>query len=136
MKKGNGVTRKYAERVLLEIPVIADNINKDNSHLQLITKIAVYGSYISSDKEILGDLDLAVEVVNRYEGEEFTKRLNKFAESFTSGSSLDRMFKAANYIYKCLVNGRKCLHINPYMVLEASGLSEGSGYKIVYNLEK
>ncbi|WP_055667912.1 hypothetical protein [Desnuesiella massiliensis] len=135
MKKGNGVTRKYAEKVLLEIPKIADSINKDAKHFQLITKIAVYGSYISTNKEILGDLDLAVEVKNKYEENEHSSKLFQLINSFNSGSYIERLFKANDYVYKCLVNGKKCLHINPYNVLEISGLSEDIDYKIIYDFD-
>ena len=132
MKKGNGVTRKYAEKLLAEIPKIASSINKDDKQYQHITKIAVYGSFISTDKEILGDLDLAVEVMNKYENVIESK---EFRELFNSGSYIERLFKSGNYINKCLVNGKKCLHINPYEVLKASNLSEGTGYIIIYSLE-
>lgn len=135
VKKGNGVTRKHAEKILLEIPTIAERINKDDKHFQSITRIAVYGSFVHSDKEILGDLDLAVQVSNKYAGEEDSRKFAELMDSFNSGSYEDRFFKACDYIFKCLVNGRKCLHINPYSVLKLSGLSEGRDYKVIYNLE-
>lgn len=136
MKKGNGVTRKYAEKVLLDIPKIAENINKDNKHIQLISKIAVYGSYVSTDKDMLGDLDLAIEVRNKYESGEQGAKLAELANSFSSGSYIERLSKAADYIYKCLVNGKKCIHLNPYDVLELSGLSEDKDYTIIYDYNK
>ena len=80
-------------------------------------------------------MDLAVEVINKYENDECSRKLYELTNSFSSGSYTERLFKGGNYIFKCLVKGKRCIHINPYNVLEISGLSEGEGYKIIYILE-
>lgn len=73
--------------------------------------------------------------MNKYENDEHSKKFRELLDSFNSGSYMERLFKSSNYIYKCLINGKKCLHINPYAVLRASNLSEGTGYRIIYSLE-
>jgi predicted nucleotidyltransferase len=137
MLKGQGVKRTTAKKIIDELPVRAEKINHDDKQIHIIKRIAVYGSYVSTDKELLGDLDLAVETANKYTGAIQEKKMKELVNSFSSNKSyLDRLMDAGFYVYRCLIAKNKCLHINPYAVLKASGLEEKSGYTIIYEYKE
>jgi predicted nucleotidyltransferase len=134
MKKGNGVTRKCAEKLLEEVVDRAENINKDEKYLNYVTKIAVFGSYVNTDKDMLGDLDIAIERSNRYQGDERQDQLMKLAKSF-KGSYMDGLFKAADMEFKEIKGKSKCISVHTFEEMKNElGLEEGSGYKIIYEM--
>jgi len=131
MKKGNGVTRAYADSIIKSVPEIAIRINSTESQVHTIKKIAVFGSYYTTEKDLLGDLDLAVEIENR---DDFIDKLHKLMENY-SGSYLNRMFKASDSVNKELVSGKKCIHLTTFDDLMSMQLTEGKDYKIIFNIQ-
>jgi len=64
-KKAIGLTRKTADELIRKICATAERINADKNMSRVIVKLTVFGSYLS-DKEKLGDLDIAAEYDFRY----------------------------------------------------------------------
>lgn len=61
-KKNVGVSRKTAQRLNAELSVRASGIDDDPRFIYGVARLAVFGSYVSSDKPKLGDIDIAVEL--------------------------------------------------------------------------
>lgn len=59
-KKRMGITRTTAEKLLAELPKRAEAINADPQYLFGISRIEVFGSYLT-EKAKLGDIDIAVQ---------------------------------------------------------------------------
>lgn len=68
-KKALNISRKTADRILSEVVERAKEINASPfpKYLHFVKKIAVFGSYLT-DKEGLGDIDIAVLLEPRKEG--------------------------------------------------------------------
>lgn len=62
------VTRARADKMVAELPARAEAMNADPRYMHLISRIAVFGSYLT-DKPTLGDLDTAIEYAFRIPGE-------------------------------------------------------------------
>lgn len=56
-KKSIGVTRETAKKIILEITETAKRINQDSESLYKVKLLGVFGSYVNSDKDKLGDID-------------------------------------------------------------------------------
>lgn len=57
-KKSIGVTRQKAKLIIDDVVDIAKEINTDTSSLYKITLLGVFGSYVNSSKDKLGDIDI------------------------------------------------------------------------------
>jgi hypothetical protein len=74
-KASKPVSRPVAERHLRALVERADAINADPQYLFWVERLVVFGSYLDSGVEALGDLDLAVDLVCRFEdGAEYLRR--------------------------------------------------------------
>ena len=79
------ITRKKADELLAELIERAKAINANNNLVYTVECIKVFGSYLG-DKELLGDLDVAVKLTRKYEGDDFTKQNEKrIAIAFKNG---------------------------------------------------
>lgn len=58
--------RKTADRLLAGAIERAKDINADPRYCYTIERMVVFGSYANSDRDDLGDLDIAVQLVPRY----------------------------------------------------------------------
>jgi predicted nucleotidyltransferase len=56
------ITRQTAERALAEFLARVDCVNSDDRFLAKVTRVIVFGSYLRTDKDKLGDVDMAVEL--------------------------------------------------------------------------
>ena len=83
--KGSGVTRRRADAIISEITERAKEINENDSFAYRVAKVAVFGSYLNSDKAKLGDLDLAADLVQRYEGDTHLDALKAATNEKTAG---------------------------------------------------
>lgn len=59
------ISRKTATRALDDLLQRVQQINADPEKIDTIAAVAVFGSYLS-DQDPLGDLDVAIKIVNRY----------------------------------------------------------------------
>jgi predicted nucleotidyltransferase len=67
------ITRQKADALLNELIERAKAINANEDLVYIVERIKVFGSYLSN-KDMLGDLDVAVKLTRKYEGNDFTKQ--------------------------------------------------------------
>ena len=67
--KSKRMKRSTAERLLRELTGRVESIQDDDSLAYRVSDLVLFGSYLS-DREDLGDLDVAVNIVRRFEGDE------------------------------------------------------------------
>lgn len=67
--KTKRMKRSTAERLLRELIGRVESIQDDDSLAYRVSDLVLFGSYLS-DREDLGDLDVAVNIVRRFEGDE------------------------------------------------------------------
>jgi len=70
------ITRQKADELLNDLIERAKTINANDDLVYVVERIKVFGSYLSN-KELLGDLDVAVKLTRKYEGIDFTNRNQK-----------------------------------------------------------
>jgi hypothetical protein len=85
------VRRERAERLIAALVVEAAQINSDPLPWYEITKLSVFGSYLSS-KPVLGDLDIAVRTTPRWRSESggFTRAWQSFPSDCPAPSTIAR----------------------------------------------
>jgi predicted nucleotidyltransferase len=85
---GKPITRATADRHLAEVIERVRAFNADARRLLSVSELAVFGSYLDTDAQRLGDLDLAVTVVRRAEdGQRHVDRVLEYARA--SGRRFD-----------------------------------------------
>lgn len=95
MKKKQKIKRSTAERVLKETLERATHINTSSEFLWYIKEIYQFGSTLDETKEIVGDLDLFVELQrkgNETNDPDFKKQMDQQRAECKSSSFLDRLF--------------------------------------------
>lgn len=70
------ISRLKAEQLLNELIERAKQVNANKELVYFVERIKVFGSYLSG-KETLGDLDVAVKLTRKYEGDNFIKENQK-----------------------------------------------------------
>jgi hypothetical protein len=79
---GKPISRATAERHLEQVIERARSYNTDPNRLLTVKEIAVFGSYLDSTFDRLGDLDLAVTVVRREtDGDRYVDRVLHYARA-------------------------------------------------------
>jgi predicted nucleotidyltransferase len=69
--------RETAERHHEEFLERVRELNADDGYLYRCVRVVVFGSYLDPDAARLSDVDLAIELAPRYEGEEFDRRYDE-----------------------------------------------------------
>ncbi|MFC3897986.1 hypothetical protein ACFOWZ_41520 [Lentzea rhizosphaerae] len=87
------ITRATAQRHLDGFLERVRTYNADRSKPYSVTRVTVFGSYLDSTQDRLGDLDLAIQVVRRGSTEEYLKRRDAItaASSRRFGSYFERL---------------------------------------------
>jgi predicted nucleotidyltransferase len=87
------ITRATAQRHLDGFLERVRTYNADRSKPYSVTRVTVFGSYLDSTRDRLGDLDLAIQVVRRGSTEEYLKRRDAItaASSRHFGSYFERL---------------------------------------------
>lgn len=115
-QKSRGILRSTARELLEGIAQKAREANARPEFVYSVARIAVFGSYVSSDKEKLGDLDVAIELVPRYQGDDLTKaREEAFIQWGPQTSNIvDRYMFACNEVARYLRNRSACMSLHTY----------------------
>jgi predicted nucleotidyltransferase len=66
-KVGSGIKRATARRALVGLLERAEGLRKDPHYLAYPGRLVVFGSYISTDRDRIGDVDVAVEIRDKRE---------------------------------------------------------------------
>jgi predicted nucleotidyltransferase len=70
------ISREKADQLLKELIEKVELINENEDLAYLVERVSVFGSYLS-DKPMLGDIDVAIKLTRRKQGEEFVELNNK-----------------------------------------------------------
>ncbi|QCO66973.2 hypothetical protein E5843_02820 [Luteimonas yindakuii] len=73
------ITRKTADRLVREIAHRAALLNEAPCYVHHVTKLHVFGSYLGEAPD-LGDVDIAVELSRKCEGDQFTEACLRYAD--------------------------------------------------------
>ncbi|MHB0998503.1 MAG: nucleotidyltransferase domain-containing protein [Armatimonadota bacterium] len=108
--------RSTAEILLKTLVQRTQEVNDNPIFVYSIKRVAVFGSYVSSDKKKLGDVDIAIELVPRYKNEDLRRAM---AEAFNlrgpqTCSITERWYFARYEIERYLRNKSKCLSLHDY----------------------
>ena len=104
MKKNVGLTRERATELLNLLKQRAVEVNRDPQYIWAVCRLVVFGSYLSN-KERLGDLDVAVEVVPKTRNhDKHVKRWNEQSALEGKGSFFKRLIWALIYLTHPLPN--------------------------------
>lgn len=115
-QKSHGILRSTAKSLLEKLVGRAREANARPEFVYSVARIAVFGSYVSSDKEKLGDLDVAIELVPRYQGADFDQaREEAFIQRGPeTGNIIDRYMFAYNEVARFLRNRSACMSLHTY----------------------
>jgi len=107
------VKRQTAESQLHALIDRARVYNADQSKLHTVSSLSVFGSYLDTEQQELGDLDVAVVIVRRYDGEEYQKRARDFTRltSRNFNSFLERLYWPEKELLLTLKNRVQCLSL-------------------------
>lgn len=130
-QKSRGILRSTAEKLLEGIVQRAREANARPEFVYSVARIAVFGSYVSSDKENLGDLDVAIELVPRYQGDDFDQaREEAFMQRGPQTSNIvDRYMFAYNEVARYLRNRSTCVSLHMYEEL----VSLNADHLVIYD---
>ena len=112
-KKNLGIKRETAERILKEVVQRAKKINSspESQFMYFVSKVLVFGSYLTQ-KERLGDIDLAIEIERRWKSDkEYDHLLNAVCGNKVLGDS--RVFYPYQKLITTLRNRSKSLSFHP-----------------------
>ena len=129
---GKPISRATATRLLGQVIEYARAYNADPARLLTVTEIVVFGSYLDSAVDPLGDLDLAVSTVRRdTDGKRYVDKVLEYAAA--SGRSFsafpDRLFWPARELRMILKNRSPAISITGEDIRELTGR-----FKIVYTV--
>lgn len=85
------ISREKADLMLAELIEKAKMINASTKYIYRVESVKVFGSYLS-DKATLGDLDVAVKVIQKLEGEVFSQANFKRIETAKKEGRVFRSF--------------------------------------------
>lgn len=117
------IKRATAERLLQGLLARAQEINDDNGFLYRITRIAVFGSYLTETEE-LGDIDFAIQLNRRIADPALFRKLceQRIHEAQENGWQARNMVEEVSSreleIYKVLRGRKQAISIHPYSELE------------------
>lgn len=137
-KKALNISRKTADKILSEVVERAKEINASPypKFTLFIEKIAVFGSYLT-DKEKLGDVDIAILLKGRIEGKhpDSMRDVYECIRLHNKEGKLDFM-QAVSFpqtiIRQTLRNRSKSLSIHDYYELDGMIEEWGTNHKVIY----
>ena len=123
-KKTALIKRETAERILGEVIERAKEINADDSYSCGIREIRLFGSVLTTNKPMVGDIDLMVSCmykkspINDYE---FNKKLDQEREG-CNGYFIESLFYPHNRALKRLKNRSRTISIHDISEFDYSGI--------------
>lgn len=136
-KKALNISRKTADRIVAEVVERAKEINTSSypKFMNFVKKVVVFGSYLTN-KEKLGDVDIAVLLERREEGMrdnyeddayECVRIHNKNVRDF-----FQVMYFPQRIVYQTLRNGSKSISFHQYDELERMVEKWDIKHKVIY----
>lgn len=121
IKKNVGVTRKKADKIIQELLERVKMINAVNDPFVYpfkITRVVLFGSYINTTKDKLGDIDVSVETAQTWIAGQDRDIRSHYAQIMGAHSFFDSITSAERYIRKILRNNSTALSITDKSTLE------------------
>jgi predicted nucleotidyltransferase len=106
-KKWRGIKRVTADRLLAEFSERVRHVNSSDEFLFKVTEAVVFGSYVNTDHEVLGDLDLAIRTDTKKEEMGEAEHHERFLEQQNECNShvmIERIFYPHTKVWKYLKN--------------------------------
>jgi predicted nucleotidyltransferase len=131
------MNKEKADRIFKEFMQRVEEINSNNYYLDKIEKLLLFGSYLNSDKDDYGDIDIAIELKRKIENlDEYEKaRRKRVREMKENGkyfsSFIDEVFFPEKEVKLKLKN--KCQYISLHTVEDV--ISIGAKYKQLYPVQ-
>ena len=136
-KKVLNISRTTADRIISEVVERAKEINASPypKFMFSVKKIAVFGSYLT-DKEKLGDVDIAVLLEGRKEGASGDHEDNALECIRIHNKNVNDFFRVMTFpqtiVHQTLRNGSKSLSIHQYDELERMIKEWDTKHKVIY----
>jgi predicted nucleotidyltransferase len=70
------ITRQTAERALADFLARVERVNSDDRFLAKVTRVIIFGSYLRTDMDRLGDVDMAIELQPKEKDRKLLRELN------------------------------------------------------------
>ncbi len=130
------ISRATAERKLSEFLERVKIIRDDPYYLYRVTRVVVFGSYLSGSKD-LGDIDLAVRIVHKEGDPDKQRALNKQrcreaeAGGRSFGAFVDRLYWPETEVRRFLKSGSRCFSLHDLEEIPRLGCE----HKVIYEDE-
>src|SRR5262249_37500822 len=111
---------KTAQRLIAELTIRASEIDADPRFIYGVTRLAVFGSYVSSDKPKLGDIDIAVELgPKEKDSERFTELLVREENDAPAWANMfEKVCWPQTKVCRALRAGHSSISLHEYEELE------------------
>jgi predicted nucleotidyltransferase len=113
------VSRKTADRVLQDFMIRVEEINASDEYLMSVARVVVFGSYLT-DKDRIGDLDIAVDLKKRWESGMPTERYSELMHAHfrksgrTTKTITDHLAWPSEQVKLRLKNRTRTISIQPW----------------------
>jgi hypothetical protein len=139
MRFGNGIKRSTADRLLNKAIEAVEQLNQQ-PNCMFVKRMFVFGGYLS-DREVIGDLDLAIEIVD------FSKVMSKalgagvldgmcrvqaIRSELSCPSYLTMLFAPMLCAKRAIKGKSRCMDVVTWEILENLAKEDGAEYKLVY----
>ena len=106
-------SRKTAKKVLENIVQRIKEVNKNKEFIYKVTKAVLFGSYINSNKEKIGDLDIAIYIELKDKSiPEFEQNFARARTSLNYVPLILRFIYGKEEIYKYIKNRKRVLELH------------------------
>jgi predicted nucleotidyltransferase len=112
------ISRAKAEQRLAEFLARVEQLNADDTYVYRVSKAALFGSMLG-ESPVVGDIDVAIQLTPRYDGEALTaRREQRIADAATAGRSfanlMDRLMWPYREVVLFLRNRSRVLSIHEF----------------------
>ena len=126
------LTRKTAEKKLIEFIDRVHVVNSQEYYLYKIAKVIIFGSYLSN-KQRINDIDLAVRILPKFDkDEQLIKNEERSDEAENNGkyfsNYIDRLFFPETEVLKFLKNRSRAISLHK----DSDGILEKVEQKVIY----
>jgi predicted nucleotidyltransferase len=128
------ITREKASLLLTELLERVKTVNNNPEFIYRVETVKIFGSYLS-DQELLGDIDVAVKLCRKVEGDEFTKRRDEriklaLRSGRTFSNFIDQLYWPHREVWLALTSRKKGLSLHDE---DSDEILKKTEFEIVYN---
>lgn len=121
------IKRTTADRMVGEFIDRVKAVNADQSYAYIVTRVILFGSYVNSDRDMIGDIDIGYEVKPRFSGSLWKDIERSKQSAYTAHCSIvDRLYWPCEEVLKA-IRGR-----NRYISLHSIGIDSKAIFSDVH----